>query len=851
MSDLVLAAGGQVRHTDTWLHVDNPRLSFPDHGWKLHISSRPADFSNLLQTVMPLLLSAECMFKVASSIRVLTELNDGVTSPASVGKAITVYPHQDQVTRLGAELVELLRGRVGPQVLSDRRVAQDAPVFYRYGPFRSTLMASKEGIVRSVMVGPDGSVFEGTATLGYEQPPWATDPFRVTSPKDDAGLPTLVGQHYRLDKGLMESARGNVYLATDVRTDEKVVLKQARAYVAEALDVDARIRLRNERFVLTALQDVAGVARFRDHFRHGIDEYLVTSYDGRFSLKDFVARKGRFTPLRETDPHATSKDHQSLDWLAHQLALTLQEIHSRGYLVRDLSPKNIVMGAAGDSVTYIDFGYCNHHNVVLRGGTKGYAPARQMAGDPAAPGDDLHALGMTLFVAMTGAEPVVDDDDPDASRVIALRMIERIFGDRPPPVVSLIAELLSSDLQVMTTAFSALADGRGGTDGWEARRHTSVPYRRGSEAAMLVDRYLTALLISVNEQLDQPEEISDASVYRGTAGVGLSLLRHLDSPGVAATVARIAATTSRTAERVALKPALYVGTTGAEIFLRRALAAGVPGEPLPSELLFGGPDERTEVDDVILGAAGIGLGHLLLRDLDPRPEHDAAIRHCLEFVTEHDMPRTFFDPEDASVPGLDTTFGLAHGHAGPVEFLRQLVLRSPTEDTRRLYAARLARLAEGVPGFIDRARRRNAVPLSSSWCRGMAGMGRVLLAAGRQHSDNSLVDLAVACADGCLRWLPYLTKVGQCCGLAGIGELFCDLVDHDERFLAAAESVTVQISITAVGTSLVEQRPHWNRTNDMSWSTGTAGILDFVTRLRDLGSSSITLGASPTVLGPF
>ena len=115
----------------------------------------------------------------------------------------------------------------------------------------------------------------------------------------------------------------------------------------------------------------------------------------------------------------------------------------------------------------------------------------------------------------------------------------------------------------------------------------------------------------------------------------------------------------------------------------------------------------------------------------------------------------------------------------------------------------------------------------------MAGMGRVLLAVGRQHPDGSLVDLAMASADGCLRWLPYLSRVGQCCGLAGIGEFFCDLINDDERFLLAAESAADQLMMLGAGRPLVVPRRPWEQTNNMSWSSGSAGVLSFLTRLRD------------------
>ncbi|GAB3428264.1 class III lanthionine synthetase LanKC N-terminal domain-containing protein [Flindersiella endophytica] len=851
VSDLVSADGRyQIRRDTTWLYADRRGKRLPDHGWKFHISSRLADFRDLVTVLVPFLLEHGCAFKLARSLRVLGELNDGSSAPPSVGKAVTIYPDQDRVAQLGTVLVELLRGRVGPRILSDRRVAPDAPVYYRYGPFRTTLVANGIGNLTSIMVGPTGESFEGWATTTYQQPPWATDPFRPATgsgggPAAASGQPARLGLHYEPYRGMAESARGNVYAATDLRTGETVVVKQARAYVAESTDGgDARTQLRNERFVLNALHDVPGVARFRDHFRHGEDEYLVTSFDGKLSLSKEITRNGQYAPIDGPD-HATHPpklgESRCLDALAHRLARTLREIHARGYLLRDLSPKNLIVSETGDEVTFIDFGHCNHHDVTIKGGTKGYAPARQFADEPAEPRDDLHAFGMTLFAATIGAEPPVDEDDPDASRVMALDMLDRIHSDEPPPVVAAVIDLLSADPETMAAAFTALADGRLPTDTRRSRRRRPTGHRHGSDTTALVDRVLTQLVSRTNQALDDNRD-PDPGVYRGAAGVGLCLLPHLDRPNVADTVARLARFSTRTAAQLQLRPGLHLGTTGVELFLRRAIAAGVTATPLAPKQLFGKPTDTLDDEDIINGASGVGLGHLLLNDLDPRPEHEDMVRRCAESLNEHYGAAAIVPVDDVSVPGRDTAIGVSHGHAGVVEFLRHRYRRAPSDEALRQLATRLAALTRQVTQFVTASAKPNAVPLCTSWCRGMSGMGRVLLAAGRQLGDGSVVDLAVACADGCLRWLPQIATAGQCCGVAGIGELFCDLSSHDDRFLAAAESATTQLLLLHADTPPTPPTRNHVQPGSMSWASGAAGVLSFLTRFRDLTSSDIATG---------
>jgi hypothetical protein len=267
--------GYRIHSSPTWLAVSRDGLTLPEHGWKLHLSSRPATFTTLVEKVLPVLLDGGHAFKLARSRQVLARLNDGASSPAGVGKAFTIYPAQQQVRELGLQLAGLLRGDEAPRVLSDRQVDAGAPVYYRYGPFRRNRRTDTGGRMVTLIHGPAGEEFGGLATMRYRQPSWTTDPFtgRAGGPQKSAG-DQVIGGRYRIITGLYESARGNVYRGVDQRDGASVVIKQARALVDEHdSSGDVRLRLRNERRILTVLDGVSGVPRFIDHFRHGCDEW--------------------------------------------------------------------------------------------------------------------------------------------------------------------------------------------------------------------------------------------------------------------------------------------------------------------------------------------------------------------------------------------------------------------------------------------------------------------------------------------------------------------------------------------------------------------------------------------------
>ncbi|NUR84728.1 MAG: hypothetical protein HOY71_11645, partial [Nonomuraea sp.] len=523
-----------IRRTSLWLVADVPAFDLPEHGWKLHVSCREAEFAEFVRVVVPVLLGLGCPFKVARTPVLLRALNSGLRTPAAVGKACTVYPPQDRVREIGLTLAALLRGRTGPRVVSDRRVSADAPVYYRYGPFVSSWNADARGQVTSRLRGPGGEVFDGEASLTYRQPSWAKDPF--------AGEPApgrlVVGGHYRIVGGVYESARGNVYRAVDERDGSTVIVKQARAFVLEAEGgLDARLRLRNERHVLSLLDGVEGVPRFLDHFRHGDDEFLVLTDLGRRNLEQDLLAHGRYLTAAESPPPG-----RELEELARSLARTLFQVHERGVIMYDLSPKNVVVN---DGRAYVvDFGFAASAGIHMTGGTMGYMPARQRRRAEPLDHDDWHGLGMTLWHAAAFQQPVDSDEDFDLPRVRALQQIRRLHGPAPDGVIGAIAALLSGDPGRAHAAARLLAaDGARSFTGERARPSLPALPRVDDDLVARLTRTVLGDLVAqtatvIDGLSDSPGE-HDASLYSGSAGVAMELLRHPDSPEAAALLPRL------------------------------------------------------------------------------------------------------------------------------------------------------------------------------------------------------------------------------------------------------------------------------------------------------------------------
>ncbi|MEU6236770.1 class IV lanthionine synthetase LanL, partial [Kitasatospora sp. NPDC047058] len=860
-------AGRSRWSDDTWSYLNDPRMPAMDHGWKLHVSARPGDLEAVTGLVLPVLLRHVCHAKWALGPETLRAINSGVPAAGAVGKAVTVYPAPGTVVGLADELVAVLRGREGPQIVSDRRVDPHSPVYYRYGPFTGDYRTGRSGRLESVMTGPDGRVFDGLASGSYRCPPWAEDPFGNRSGGDarPGSSPGFGGGRYRVTGGIVRRPQGNVYRAVDRVTGLPVVVKQARAFVAEdESGADTRARLRNERAVLAALDGVTGVPRALDYFRHRADEYLVMTSCGERDLRRDVQENG---PYRDdgTGPSRT------LSGLAARLLRVLDDVHGRGVVVRDLKPDNVVLDADG-RCRVVDFGISAVGGAGPDGSTPGYSAPVRRTTRPAEPADDYYALGATLCFAATGLDPVIVDPDDAVNRDRTLAGLAwALPGDGHRRIRAAVGALTSLDPAVRTAGADRLRTGAPGVPGVpeasraaEASRSARRPGRLRVDDGLLQEiiEHTTAYCVAEAHRIADPVLAARTAVptpvdlYGGSSGLGLELLRHLHRPGVRDAVTALAQWTAGQSRN--LSPGFWSGRTGVGLFL--AEAATTPGtgttDPfrpdaspdhpdLPARGPGGGPPEA----DLIEGVAGIGTGRLLLaRHALAAGDHRLAGRHlavaaeCARMLASGTARLT---PTGAGTTGSAALReGLAHGEAGVAYFL--LEYAGATGDPTAVRRARqaCAQLAALTPGIVAAAAAPGATRRYGSWCRGLAGIGAVLVRAADRLGEPGYLALARQAARTCAALAPRMPLVTQCCGLSGVGDLMVDVAGASgaEEFRDAAGTVAAIILSRSGGTPSRPVFPDAGLTRaSATWAGGSAGVLAFLRRLHDGGGERLGL----------
>ena len=837
MRDRAVAAGRVVSDYGPWTDVALPGLDLPPQGWKIHVSARPVTLLATVDRVLPLLLRTPCRFKFARTTEVMRELNSHHNRPGAVGKGVTVYTRPDDFADLAEKLAAELVGMEGPNIPSDRRLRPDSPVHYRYAPFAGAYGIDGNGDFQLVLHDGEGRERPGAADGRYQAPDWLPDPFTGRPPAPAGGDPgpVLLGGRFLVPGAIAHTAVGGVYRGTDRESGTGVVVKERRAYTGEEADGsrDARHRLRGEAAVLRRLEDVAGVPRVVDHFRHGADEFLVTTDVGPRDLRTDVAENGTYTTAG-----------RDLARLGRDLLGLLDAVHGRGVLVRDLAPKNIVLAADGTPFL-VDFEISHLEGDQVHGWTPGYSSPAQELGEPACAEDDLYSLGATLLYAVTGIDPAARSTAavPDDGRArTALAALE----GGVPPCARAVPGLMSPDPAERRAAADLL---RSGADHPPLRADPRYTVTRASLPSLVANALEqtrgVARDLLAGRGGSPGGRPSPTNLYRGSAGVGMELLRQGDPESLGLARALAHWTTGFLALRRQL-PGLQDGEAGTALFL--ATAAQELDEPVLFEAVRGlartAPESVTGTDHSS-GLAGIGLAQLQLWRLCGDDSRLALARGCAERLVvpspAEGLRSSPPDPRDHDE--VTTRLGFSHGVAGVAHFLLCLEAAAGDTDAGAEAAACLDVLAGLVPGLVAAAAAPEARPMVASFCQGLTGIGGVLLRAGAVWDEPRYTELAATAAARCRAHAPKMQVACQCCGLAGVGEFLLDTADLTGGSAPrdAALDVAGLVLVRSAGTPEAPVLLDHTREPGGGWATGASGVLSFLRRL-DRGGPRDWLG---------
>ena len=201
--------------------------------------------------------------------------------------------------------------------------------------------------------------------------------------------------HYQIESVVAAGGMASIFRASDVRTGQPVALKVP--HPEAECDPVFYDRFNREAEIGKKLDHPAVVKVL--HHDHRKRLYMATEWaEGRL-LRQILAEEGKLPFDRAV-------------WIAMEICVALEYMHSQGVVHRDLKPENIIVDAE-DRIKIIDFGIAS--TVGARRltfgklshvmGSPDYISPEQVQGKRGDARSDLFALGVILYEMLTGQVP--------------------------------------------------------------------------------------------------------------------------------------------------------------------------------------------------------------------------------------------------------------------------------------------------------------------------------------------------------------------------------------------------------------------------------------------------------------
>lgn len=223
---------------------------------------------------------------------------------------------------------------------------------------------------------------------------------------------------YELGRVLGRGGMSEVREGWDRKLGRPVAIKLLQSGPGDGEGPQSRLRFETEARATAALssQNIVVVHDVGEH--RGLPFIVMERLPG-VSLADHIARGPLPQPLVQT--------------VLDAVLAALTAAHDAGILHRDVKPGNILFTATGEA-KLADFGIAKtaggaHTMTGQVVGTMAYLSPDRLAGKPATPADDLYAVGVVGYEALTGRRPFPQQ----AFGALA----NAILHESPPPIATL------------------------------------------------------------------------------------------------------------------------------------------------------------------------------------------------------------------------------------------------------------------------------------------------------------------------------------------------------------------------------------------------------------------------------
>lgn len=386
-------------------------------GWVLHVSIVRSQFSALIETVVPFLISMKVPFQIPRDRETVKWILEGFHGLHQIGKIVCIYIEQQEKTLLVAkQLVELTQGFRGPAVPTDSLLG--GTVYTRYEAFNPIIKTSRKGDPKAYIYDSAGKLFPHKFSIPFIIPAGVLWPFATISEPVSPVRKKLWNQRYRPLSILKADCKGRViqgnYFKGIFNIEPCIVKEGVKDMWVDDFGRAITDRL-NWQYELS--KDLAGhvpIPEIFDYFEEQNCTYLAMKFVKGESLNEHVL--SIFDGKCWFDLPISQQFH--LIDLFLQLIGIIANLHKRGYIHRDITPTNFIITKKSE-IFLIDMELAysidlKKPNPPFKQGTPGFMSPEQIETQVPTTKEDIYALGALMIFVFTGLLPIkfnpADDD---------------------------------------------------------------------------------------------------------------------------------------------------------------------------------------------------------------------------------------------------------------------------------------------------------------------------------------------------------------------------------------------------------------------------------------------------------
>ena len=241
----------------------------------------------------------------------------------------------------------------------------------------------------------------------------------------------VLENRFKLEEPIAKGVSGGVFRARDLENGDAVAVKLL--YTPPGAEQNFGVRFKREADVLFDLSHPHIVKILHSGVTPDGVIYYAMEFINGVTLERFINARGRLSVWETAD-------------FLEQVASALDAVHAQKIIHRDVTPSNVMIetDSLGRSrAKLIDFGFAKDLGMgsTAKGGpatgrlllgVAAFMSPEVLAGKPATPLSDVHALGVTTTLMLTGKHPFLRDAE--------VATIAAVLEEQPPSLRSLAPE---------------------------------------------------------------------------------------------------------------------------------------------------------------------------------------------------------------------------------------------------------------------------------------------------------------------------------------------------------------------------------------------------------------------------